>query len=78
MSRSEFFAAVEQEFGLVQGRVILENLIVRDLGDVSALDALDAGESPKQIWRALCGSMGVPEHRWRKPGSVDLESDTPS
>ncbi len=78
MSRSEFFAAVAHEFGPIQGRVVMRNFIVRDLGDLSALDALDAGVAPRQVWRALCGSMGIPEHRWRKSGALGFESDTPN
>ncbi|HQV81967.1 MAG TPA: DUF3046 domain-containing protein, partial [Ornithinibacter sp.] len=33
------------------------------LGGRTALEALDAGESPREVWLALCDAMDVPEER---------------
>lgn len=77
MSRSEFFAAVELEFGFPQGRSLLRGLVVNSLGDITPLEALDLGVSPVTVWQALCRSMEVPEHRWRRSAAADLKSDTP-
>ena len=63
MRRSEFDRAVTEEFGAVYGASLLRDLVLRGLGDRTAAQALRDGESPRDVWLALCGEMQVPEQR---------------
>lgn len=61
MRRSEFLRAVDDEFG---GRAdaLIHDLVLSGLG-VTALEALDAGVPPREIWLALCDDADVPPQR---------------
>ncbi|SJN32696.1 hypothetical protein FM104_08010 [Microbacterium esteraromaticum] len=61
MRRSEFLRAVDDEFG---GRAdsLTHDLILGQLG-VTAIEALDAGVPPRDIWLALCAEADVPPER---------------
>lgn len=78
MTRSEFFLAVQEEFGEVQGRALLRDLVIRDLGDVTALTALEHGVAPKVVWQALCAVMEVPLARRHGAGLPAPIADTPA
>ena len=78
MTRSEFFLAVADEFGEIQGRSLLRDLVIDALGDRSALEALDAGVMPKKVWIDLCAAMQVPENRWHGAGLPQPKADTPA
>ena len=78
VTRSEFFLAVADEFGDVQGRSLLRDLVIDALGHRSALYALEAGELPKKVWFALCAAMQVPENRWHGAGLPTPRADTPA
>lgn len=78
MTRSEFFLAVDDEFGEVQGRSLLRDLVVSELGDRTAQVALADGVAPKAVWYALCAAMQVPQHRWHGAGLPKPGSDTPA
>jgi hypothetical protein len=64
MRLSEFRQAVSDEFGLAYGRVVTRDLVIAELSDHTAEDALKEGVSPRQVWLALCRASGVPESRW--------------
>ncbi len=78
MTRSEFFRAVDDEFGVSQGRALLRDLVVAELGDRTAATALADGMTPKAVWFALCAAMQVPEHRWHGAGLPTPTPDTPA
>ncbi|WP_193598674.1 DUF3046 domain-containing protein [Microbacterium sp. YJN-G] len=61
MRRSEFLRAVEDEFG---GRAnsITHDLVLSALGS-TALEALEAGVPPRDIWLAVCDETDVPAGR---------------
>ncbi|WP_309129319.1 DUF3046 domain-containing protein [Microbacterium sp.] len=61
MRRSEFLRAVEDEFG-GRATALTHDLVLGALG-MSALDALDAGVPPREIWLALCAETDVPAER---------------
>ena len=63
MTLSEFQRAVADEFGDSQGRALVRELVIRDLGGVTAQEAIDRGDSPAGVWRALCDEMDVPTPR---------------
>ncbi|MGM7666101.1 DUF3046 domain-containing protein [Microbacterium sp. A93] len=62
MRRSEFLRAVELEFG-ARASTLTTDLVLDALGNRSALEALDAGLPPRDIWLALCVEADVPAER---------------
>ena len=78
MTRSEFFIAVTEEFGDLQGRALLRDLVMRELGDLTALAALEQGVPPKAVWQALCSAMDVPLRRRHGAGLPAPTRDTPA
>ena len=63
MTRSEFLIAVRDEFGDVQGRALVRDLVLGSLDGLTAQDALDRGVAAKTVWAALCEAMDVPPSR---------------
>jgi len=51
------------EFGQVRGEMIARDHVLSALGGSTPDQALDAGYSPKEIWRAVCDAFDVPEQR---------------
>lgn len=75
MRQSELERAVRDEFGGL-GAVLLNDLVLSDLGGRTGNDALAHGYSPRQVWLALCVAQQVPKERWhgvglRKPIGAD-------
>ncbi len=67
MRYSEFWELVDDVFG-PQGRTLARDLVVGALDDRTAVAALDAGEDPAVVWRALCDAQDVPVAlRWGHP-----------
>jgi len=62
MRRSEFDRAVTDEFG-PRGSALLVDLVLSNLGDATATQALDAGVPPREVWLALCAETDVPLER---------------
>jgi hypothetical protein len=63
MRLSEFWLAIGDEFGEAYGRVLTRDLVLGDIGGVTAEQAIREGVAPKQIWLALCRAMDVPPER---------------
>lgn len=78
MTHSEFFLAVDAEFGELQGRSLLRDLVLATLGHHSPLEALEAGIAPKKVWLELCTAMEVPEDRRHGVGLPAPQADTPA
>lgn len=70
MRRSEFLRAVDAEFG---GRAssLVSDLVLTQLGDRTAAEALAAGIEPREIWLALCEEMDVPIERRHGAGRLE-------
>ncbi|MEY4458022.1 MAG: hypothetical protein RIS25_615 [Actinomycetota bacterium] len=62
MKHSEFTRAVETEFGADYGRALVRDVVLSEF-DCPGAEALTRGVPPREVWRALCGAMDVPEHR---------------
>lgn len=62
MRLSEFQAAVDDEFG-AYGSTLIRDQALTSLGGLTAEQALAEGESPREVWRALCDAQDVPEER---------------
>lgn len=71
MRLSEFRLAVSDEFGEAYGRVITNDLVLGELGGVTAEQALGAGVPPRSVWLALCAATDVPPERWHGVGQRD-------
>jgi len=54
---------VNEEFGESYGAALVRDLILGDLGDLSAEQALAAGIPARAVWQALCAACDVPESR---------------
>jgi hypothetical protein len=60
---SEFREAVEDVFGPQLGRVLVAEQVLDGFDGRTAQQALDAGDDPRAVWRALCEAMQVPQAR---------------
>jgi hypothetical protein len=52
------------EFGQDQTNYLLQDLVLGELADRTANQALADGEDPKDIWLAICRATSVPQSRW--------------
>jgi len=68
---SEFERAIATEFGEVQGRVLLRDHVLVELGNRTGEEALAAGEPARAVWLALCRDLDVPRERWHGAGRPD-------
>jgi hypothetical protein len=60
---SEFRIAVDDEFGEAYGRVLTRDVVLGDVGGLTAEQAIKAGVPPRRIWNALCETQDVPVER---------------
>ncbi len=67
MRRSEFRTAVADEFG-PRATWIVADLVLGDLGGVTANEALARGVDAGEVWLALCRAAEVPRERWHGAG----------
>ena len=74
MRLSEFRIAVEEEFGEAYGRVITRDLVLGDVGGLTAEHAIKAGVPPRAIWTALCDASDVPADRRYGVGLRDTQN----
>lgn len=63
MRLSEFRLAVSDEFG-AYGTVVTRDLVLGDIGGLTAEQAIAQGVPARDIWLALCRASDVPESRW--------------
>ncbi|WP_144794157.1 DUF3046 domain-containing protein [Kocuria palustris] len=63
MRVSRFNEMVAHEFGSAQGRILVRDTVLGELGHRTAEQALAEGAEPKDVWFALCRAQEVPEHR---------------
>jgi ribulose 1,5-bisphosphate carboxylase large subunit-like protein len=66
--RSEFTELAEHVFGPSLARTYTHDLVLEEIGGLSAADALERGVAVRAVWTALCDAMEVPETaRWEIP-----------
>lgn len=63
MRISTFWEFMDHEFGSGYSRVLARDLVVAELGNHTAVEALDAGVDPKRVWFAVCRAQEIPEER---------------
>lgn len=68
MRLSEFRRAVAEEFGEAYGHALVRDLVLDELGDLTAEQAIAAGMRVREIWLALCRANDVPESHWHGAG----------
>lgn len=65
MLYSEFWELMDQEFGSAYAGTLARDQVLGALGDRTAVQALDDGVDPREVWQALCDALDVPpERRW--------------
>ena len=67
MRVSTFWELMGHEFGGGYSRVLARDLVMTELDNRTAADALEAGVDPKRVWFAVCRAQEIPEHRWWGP-----------
>ncbi len=63
MRAREFYTLLDDVFGPEYARTLARELVISDLGDRTAVDALEDGVAPRDVWHALCVAMDVPLSR---------------
>lgn len=63
MRHSEFWGLVDEVLG-VRGQSLTHDFVLQECGGVTAVAALESGQSPKNVWFALCEAADVPPQLW--------------
>ncbi len=63
MRHTDFRHRMVEEFGEIRADTLGQDLVLSELGERTANQALEAGMTPKQVWRVLCESFDVPAER---------------
>lgn len=60
MRHTEFWARMDAALGSAYARSWAEQQVMSSLGGRTVVEALDAGETPKQVWAAVHERLGLP------------------
>lgn len=61
---TDFHERIAQQFGTVTGDSMLVDHLLLSLGNRTAAQAIEDGEDPRDVWRALCAEFDVPRSLW--------------
>ncbi|GAB2981799.1 DUF3046 domain-containing protein [Nocardioides montaniterrae] len=61
MRHTEFWERMDHHLGSAYSRVWADSVVMSALGGRTASAALAAGESPKDVWRAVWAQLELPE-----------------
>ncbi|MEO5665117.1 MAG: DUF3046 domain-containing protein [Nocardioides sp.] len=61
MRHTEFWDRLDQALGLASSRTWAQMFVIGELGSRTAVEALDAGVAPKQVWAAVWRVLELPE-----------------
>jgi len=61
MRHTEFWARMEQVLGAAYSRVWARQHVLSALGGRTVDQALQSGEPPKVVWRAVADALSLPE-----------------
>ncbi|MEY4417754.1 MAG: hypothetical protein RIQ88_192 [Actinomycetota bacterium] len=64
MRHSDFQTLMEDEFGKEYAAVLIRDLVLTEVDDMTGEQALAKGIEPRTIWLAICRAQQVPESRW--------------
>lgn len=62
MRHTEFWQRMETALGSSYAQSWAEQHVLADLGGRTVSQALDAGEEPKLVWRAVWAALDLPAH----------------
>ena len=60
MRHTEFWVRMVQALGPTYARTWARQHVLAELGERTVVEALDAGEPPKQVWRAVWAELELP------------------
>lgn len=60
MRHTEFWSRMEEHLGASYAQVWADQFVMSELDGRTARQALDAGVSPVQVWRAVWAALGLP------------------
>ncbi|NUS51889.1 MAG: DUF3046 domain-containing protein [Nocardioidaceae bacterium] len=60
MRHTEFWERMDHALGPAYARSWAEQQVLADLGGRTVIEALDAGEPPKAVWRAVWARLELP------------------
>jgi hypothetical protein len=60
MRHTEFWERMEQALGPAYARTWARQHVLSALEERTVVEALDAGEPPKRVWRAVWAELGLP------------------
>ncbi|GAA3833521.1 MULTISPECIES: DUF3046 domain-containing protein [Brevibacterium] len=63
MRHTLYWTLMNEEFGEARAASLHTDLTLSTLGSITADEAFRRGIEPRDIWTAVCDSMGVPESR---------------
>jgi hypothetical protein len=63
MRLTEFWRRMRTEFGEAYAESFARDYVIAELGGRTVHQALDQGESAKDVWRAVCAAMRLPPER---------------
>jgi Protein of unknown function (DUF3046) len=63
MRHTEFWDRMDSALGKAYARTFAEQFVVADLGSRTVNEALGAGVSPKEVWRAVHAVLELPENQ---------------
>lgn len=63
MRLSNFWRLMDDEFGTGYSRVLANELVLAELGGMTASAALKSGVEPRRVWVAVCNMQDVPQTR---------------
>jgi hypothetical protein len=55
---------MSDEFGDAYGRMLAHDVVLGEVGGLTAEEAIKAGVPVRSIWLAVCKSSDVPPERW--------------
>ncbi|GAB3247114.1 hypothetical protein GCM10027425_02810 [Alteromonas gracilis] len=61
MRHTEFWSRMDDALGVAYARTWAETQVLRELDGRTVTEALDAGEDPKRIWRAVWAARELPD-----------------
>jgi hypothetical protein len=61
---TEFNELVEAQFGAVRASSRLVDHVLTALDGRTAVQAIEDGVDPRDVWRALCADFDVPRDQW--------------
>ncbi|WP_036490839.1 MULTISPECIES: DUF3046 domain-containing protein [Nocardioides] len=61
MRHTEFWDRLDHALGRASSRTWAELFVIGELGSRTAVEALDAGVAPKQVWQAVWRTLELPD-----------------